>query len=70
MIGSLLSLILILVIAGVLFWAATKLLGLLPIPDPFRTVIYVLLVVVAVIVVVWAVAGVFGVSMHSMPVID
>ena len=53
MIGMLLGLIILLVIIGVLFWAAQKLMALIPLAEPFRTVIYVLFVVLAVLIVVW-----------------
>ena len=53
MISVLLGLILLCVIVGVVFWAAQTLLVLIPLSEPFRTIIRVLFVLVAVIVVIW-----------------
>ena len=44
-----LHLILTIIIVGVLLWAALKVLGALPVQEPFKTVAYVLIVVVAVL---------------------
>lgn len=53
MIGTLIGLIFVLIILGVLWWAAQQLLGLVPMGEPFATIVRVLLVVVAVLVVLW-----------------
>ena len=52
MLSVLISAIIILIVAGVLFWAVTQLLPLIPLPEPFARIIYVLLVVVLVLVLV------------------
>lgn len=53
MIGTLISIIFVCIILGVVWWAIQQLLPLIPIAEPFRTVIRVLMVVVLVIVVIW-----------------
>jgi len=53
MIVSLFYLIAALVIMGVLWWAAQQLIALVPMSEPFPTLIRVVLVVVMVIVVLW-----------------
>lgn len=53
MIASLLGLIFALVIIGVLFWAAKRLLALIPLDEPFKTLVYVLAVIIGVIIVIW-----------------
>lgn len=50
--GSLIGLIGGLIILGVLVWAAQRILAVIPLAEPFRTIVYVLIVV---LVVVWCV---------------
>jgi hypothetical protein len=47
---TIISLIVVLIVVGVLIWAAQKILAVIPIAEPFKTVIYVLIVVLAVFV--------------------
>jgi hypothetical protein len=42
------GLIVLLIVVGVLIWAAQTILGVLPVAEPFRTIIYVLIVLFAV----------------------
>ena len=53
MIGTLISVIFLLIIAGVLWWAAQTLIALIPLAEPFKTIIYVLVVLIGVIVVLY-----------------
>jgi len=55
MIGALITIIFALIILGVLWWAVQQLLPLIPIAEPFKTVIYVLMVVILVLVVLWVI---------------
>ena len=41
MIGTLISIVITLIIVGVIWWAIQQLLPLLPLPEPFRKIIYV-----------------------------
>ncbi len=69
MIGTLISIIFVLIILGVIWWAIQQLLPLIPLPDPFRTIIYVLMVVIMVLVVLWIIAsllGIGGISVHPL----
>ena len=50
MIGTIISLILIVIVLGVLFWAAQRLLPLIPLAEPFHTILSVLLVLLGVFV--------------------
>jgi len=61
MIGTLISVVLLLVVLGVIIWAIQALLPLIPLPAPFHTIINVLLTVIVVLVVVWIIAGLLGV---------
>jgi hypothetical protein len=60
MIGTLISIIITLIIVGVIWWAIQQLLPLLPLPEPFRKIIYVLLVVVLVFIVLWVILTLLG----------
>ena len=53
MIGTLISIIFLVIILGVLWWAAQTLMALIPIAEPFRTIIYVIMVVIMVLIVLW-----------------
>jgi len=60
MIGTIISIIITLIIVGVIYWAITQLLPLIPLPEPFARIVHVLLVVVLVIVVLWVILTLLG----------
>jgi hypothetical protein len=62
MIGTLIGIIFTLIILGVLWWAAQKLMALLPIAEPFKTLIYVLMIVILVLVVLWILIVILGMA--------
>jgi hypothetical protein len=62
MIGTLIGIIFALIILGVLWWAIQQLMGLIPIAEPFRTIIYVLCVVVMVLIVLWIIMSLLSVA--------
>lgn len=68
MLGTLIGVIFILIILGVLWWAVQKLMALIPIAEPFRTIIYVLCVVILVIVVLWIIAMLLGMVGIHVPI--
>ena len=45
---SLIGILVALIVIGVLLWAINAILGVVAIPDPFRTIIWVIVVIVAV----------------------
>ena len=57
MIGVLIQLVIYLIIVGVIYWAVTTILGVVPLPDPIRTVINVVMIVILVLIVVYALLG-------------
>lgn len=59
---SIIGLIIALVVIGVLIWAAQSILAVLPVAEPFKTVIYVLIVVLAVFILLNA-TGLLGGSL-------
>lgn len=46
--NPILGIIVLLIVVGVLIWAAQKILAVLPVAEPFKTIIYVLIVVFSV----------------------
>lgn len=71
MVATLISIIFFLVVVGVIYWAITALLPLIPLPGPFHQIIHVLLVVLLVLVVLYVIAqllGIAGVGIH-LPVV-
>lgn len=62
MIGTLIGLIFLCVILGVVWWAGQQLLALMPIAEPFRTIIRILFVVILVIIVIYVAQILLGMA--------
>lgn len=62
MIGTLISIIFILIILGVLWWGVQTLMGLIPIADPFRTISYVFSVIILVLIVLYVISLLLGMA--------
>jgi hypothetical protein len=62
MIGTLIGIIFALIILGVLWWACQQLMALIPIAEPFKTIIYVLMVLIMVLIVLWIVSVILGMA--------
>lgn len=54
MIETLISIILYLLIAGLIWWAVKTIIGVVPLPEPIKTVINVLMIVVICLIVLYA----------------
>jgi len=61
MIGTLISVILLLIVLGVVIWAVQQLLPLVPLPPNIALIVNVLITVVIVLIVVWIIASLLGV---------
>ena len=59
-IGALIGIIVTIVIVGVVYWAITQLLPMIPLPEPFARIVHVLLVVILVLIVLWAILALVG----------
>ena len=46
---SLIGILVAIIVVGVLLWAIFKILAVVPIPEPFKTIIWVIVVVIAVL---------------------
>ena len=53
MIGTLITLIFVVIIFGVVWWAIQQLLPLIPMGEPFATILRVLMILIMVLVVLW-----------------
>jgi uncharacterized membrane protein YwzB len=62
MIGTLIGLIFFLIIIGVVWWAAQQLLALIPLAEPFATMVRILLVVILVIIVIYVASVLLGMA--------
>jgi len=54
------------IILGVIWWAIQQLLPLIPLPEPIRRVIYVLMVVILVIILVYVILQLLGIATGSL----
>jgi len=60
MLGALISLVVYLIIAGLIYWAVTSIIAVIPLPEPIRTVINVVMIVILVLIVIYALLGLIG----------
>lgn len=67
MLGTLIGIIFVLIILGVVWWAIQQLLPLIPIAEPFRTIIRILMIVILVLIVLWIIAALLGMAGIHVP---
>lgn len=66
-IGTLIGIIVVLLICGVVYWAITQLLPLIPLPEPFARIIHVLMVIILVLIVLWVILVLLGAAGVHVP---
>jgi hypothetical protein len=54
MIETLISVVIYLIIAGLIWWAVTTILGVIPLPEPIKTVVNVIMIVILCLIVIFA----------------
>lgn len=54
MIETLISIVIYLVVAGLIWWAVTTILAVIPLPEPFKTVINVIMIVILCLILIYA----------------
>ena len=64
MIATLISIIFAVIILGVLWWAVQQMLPLIPMAEPFRTILRVLVVLVTVFIVLYFLQQILGVGLE------
>lgn len=67
MLGAIIGLIFTLIILGVIWWAAQQLLALIPLAEPFATIVRVLIVVLMVIIVLYVLMIILGFAGIHVP---
>ena len=68
MVSTLIGLIFVVIMLGVFWWAAKKLIPLIPLAEPFRTILYVLMVILMVFVVLWFFSQLLGMAGIKVPI--
>lgn len=69
MIGTVIGIIFVLIILGVIWWAAQQLLPLIPIGEPFGTIVRVLMTVLLVLVVLWVLITLLSLAGIHVPIL-
>jgi uncharacterized membrane protein YwzB len=69
MIGALIGIIVVVIILGVVFWAVQQLLPLIPLGEPFATIVRVLMIVLLVIIVIWVILQLLGAGGVHVPLL-
>ena len=54
MIQVLISVVIYLIIAGLIWWAVTTILAVIPLPEPIKTVVNVIMIVILCLIVIYA----------------
>lgn len=67
MLGTVIGLIITVILLGVAWWAFKRLVGLIPIEEPFKTILDVLVVVLMVVVVIWVIVTLLGMGGVHVP---
>lgn len=67
MLGAVIGLILLVTLLGVVWWAIQQLVPLIPLGEPFQTILRVLLGVLLAVIVVWFIVQLLGVAGVHVP---
>jgi hypothetical protein len=67
MIGVVIGLIIVCVILGFVFWAFQQLLPMIPLSEPFRTILRILVVLLVVVIVIWFMIQILGMAGIHVP---
>lgn len=67
MIGALIGLLIWLLVAGVVYWAAMAVIALIPLPAPFAQIVRVIVILIVALIIINALLGLTGAGLHSGP---
>jgi uncharacterized membrane protein YwzB len=67
MLSALVGVVIALIVLGVVWWAIQQLLPLIPLGEPFATLVRVLMTVIAVLVVLWIILTLIGAAGVPVP---
>jgi hypothetical protein len=68
MIGTVIALILVCAVLGVLVWGGQRVMATIPMAEPFRTLIYVLFVILVMVLVIYVVLTLLSAIGISVPI--
>lgn len=66
-VGAVAGIIITLIIIGLIWWGIQQLLPLIPLPEPFARIVYVLLVILLAMIALWAIVVLLGVAGLRVP---
>jgi hypothetical protein len=69
MLGAIIGIIVTLIILGVIWWAAQQLLALIPLAEPFATLVRICITVLMVLVVLWVFIQLLGIAGIHVPLL-
>ncbi len=69
MIGAIIGIIFVLIFLGIAWWGMQQLMPLLPIGEPFLTIIRVLLVILLAVIVIWVIIALLGMAGVHVPLL-
>lgn len=69
MLGALIGLLFTLIICGVLWWAAQQLLALIPLAEPFATLVRVIMTVILVLIVIYVFIQILSMAGVHVPLL-
>jgi len=67
LIGTLIGIVIVLIILGVLWWGVQQLMPLIPLGEPFRTLIRVLVTIIMVFIILWIILVLLGAAGFHVP---
>lgn len=70
MIGVVIGLIIACLILGFIFWAFQQLLPLVPLGEPFRTILHILVMFLVLVIVIWFILQLLGMANISVPLFE
>lgn len=70
MIGTVLGIIIVVIICGVVWWGIQQLLPLIPMGEPFATILRVLMTILLVVIVIWVIIQLLGLAGVHVPLLS
>lgn len=67
MLGAIIGIIITLIILGVVWWAAQQLLALIPLAEPFATLVRICITLLGVLIVLWVLIQLLGIAGVHVP---
>jgi hypothetical protein len=67
MIGAIIGLILLMIVLGVMIWGGKRLVALIPLDEPFKTIVYVLFVILTVVIVIYVIIQLLAIAGIHVP---